>query len=53
MMNADEMVLHLSIMVRLLKMINGIHSQESGERIIANNLINRFNNFLESVNPFR
>ena len=33
--------------------VDGIHLQESGRRIIANNLINSFNNFLESANPFR
>ena len=33
--------------------VDGIHSQESGKRIIENNLINSFNDFLESANPFR
>ena len=33
--------------------VYGIHLQESGKRIIANNLINSFNHFLESANPFR
>ena len=33
--------------------VDGIHLQESGKRIIANNLINSFNHFLESANPFR
>ena len=32
---------------------DGIHLQESGKRIIANNLIDSFNQFLESANPFR
>ena len=33
--------------------VDGIHLQESGKRITANNLINSFNHFLESMNPFR
>ena len=33
--------------------VDGIHLHESGKRIIANNLINSFNAFLESANPFR
>ena len=33
--------------------VDGIHLQESEKRIIANNLINSFNHFLESANPFR
>ena len=32
--------------------VDGIHLQESGKRIIANNLINSFNHFLESANSF-
>ena len=32
--------------------IDGIHLQESGKCIIANNLINSFNRFLESANLF-
>ena len=31
--------------------VDGICLQESGKRIIANNLINSFNHFLESANP--
>ena len=33
--------------------VDGIHLQESGKCIITNNLINSFNHFLESANPFR
>ena len=33
--------------------VDGIHLKESGKRITANNLINSFNHFLESANPFR
>ena len=33
--------------------VDGIHLHESGKRIVANNLINSFNDFLESANPFR
>ena len=33
--------------------VDGIHLQESGKRIIANNLINSFNHFLESASPLR
>ena len=33
--------------------VYGIHLQESGKRIIANNLIKSFNDFLEPANPFR
>ena len=33
--------------------VDGIHLQESDKRIIANNLINSFNHFLEYANPFR
>ena len=33
--------------------LDGIHLQESCRRIIANSLINSFNHFLETANPFR
>ena len=33
--------------------VDGIYLQEGGKHIIANNLINNFNHFLESENPFR
>ena len=33
--------------------VDGIHLQERSKRIIANNLINNFNHFLESANPFQ
>ena len=33
--------------------VDGIYLQGSGKRIIANNLINSFNHFLESASPFR
>ena len=33
--------------------VDRIHLHESSKRIIANNLINSFNDFLESANPFR
>ena len=32
--------------------VDGIYLQEGGKHIIANNLINNFNHFLESENPF-
>ena len=32
--------------------VDGTHLQENGKRIIANNLINSFNHFLESANPY-
>ena len=32
---------------------DGIHLQDSCRRIIANSLINSFNHFLETANPFR
>ena len=33
--------------------VDGVHLLESGKRILANNLINSFNHFLESANSFR
>ena len=33
--------------------VYGILLQKGGKHIIANNLINSFNDFLESANPFR
>ena len=33
--------------------VDGIHLQESGKWIIANNRINNFNHFLESANLLR
>ena len=31
--------------------VDGIHFQDSGKRIIANNFINNFNHSLQSANP--
>ena len=64
-MNADEMVLNSLIMMQFPTFVDndavsendlffdGIHLQENDKRIIANNLINNFNHFLESANLLR
>ena len=52
-MNVDGKLLHSTIMFSVTEndlSVDGIHLQESGKRFIVNNLINNFNQFLESAN---